>query len=167
MLQIYCGDGKGKTTAAVGLAVRAAGSGMSVGFIQFMKSGVSSEIAILEKIPGIDVKCCDRDYGFFENMTDDGKKDITACHNALLRYAFSQSSDMIILDEFNFAYKNDLIDREAARSLIIDGAGNAEVILTGRNPDEIFLSSADYISEIKCIKHPYRKGVISRKGIEY
>ena len=166
-LHIYCGDGKGKTTASLGLALRASGAGMKVCFVQLMKGGETSELNTLRLIPEITVMRCDRQYPFFKNMTEADKAAITECHGHLLEEAFSGNYDMIILDEFSSAYRYGLVEREKAQRLIFDGKKNAEVILTGRDPDKIFADEADYISEIKCVRHPYEKGVTARKGIEY
>ena len=84
MIEIYCGDGKGKTTSAIGLAIRGAGAGMRVHIIQFLKGSQTSELSILETIPNITVMRCDKDYGFTFNMSDTQKEQLTACHNALL-----------------------------------------------------------------------------------
>lgn len=167
LLHIYCGEGKGKTTAALGLALRASGSGMKVCFLQLMKGGKTSELESLKHLPNIKVIRCDRHYPFFKNMTEADKADITVCHNELLEEAFSGDSDMVIVDEFNSAYRYELMDRELAQKLIFDGLKSAEVILTGREPNKIFTDAADYISEIQCIKHPYEKGITARKGIEF
>ena len=171
LLHIYCGDGKGKTTAAVGLAVRAAGAGMRVHIIQLLKGSDSAEISVLRSIPGITLERCDRNYGFVWNMTDDDKKNITECHNALLDkgYSLARSGDidMLIIDEFNAAYSHGLLDRTKAEKFLTEKPGNAELIITGRNPAEIVLDSADYVSEIKCVKHPYTKGINARRGIEF
>ncbi len=165
MLHIYCGDGKGKTTAALGLAVRAAGAGLRVHIVQLMKGSPTSELAALARIPGISVARCDRDYGFSWKMSERDKSEITECHNRLMGEAFSLGADMVILDEFNSAYANGLLDREAAEKLI--GEAAAEIVLTGRDPDPRFLEKADYISEIQCVRHPYERGVTARKGIEF
>lgn len=167
LLHIYCGDGKGKTTAALGLALRASGAGMKVCFLQLMKGGKTSELESLKHLPNIKVIRCDRHYPFFKNMTEADKADITVCHNELLEETFSGDSDMVIVDEFNSAYRYELMDRELAQKLIFDGLKSAEVILTGREPNKIFTDAADYISEIQCIKHPYEKGITARKGIEF
>lgn len=167
LLHIYCGEGKGKTTAALGLALRASGSGMKVCFLQLMKGGKTSELESLKHLPNIKVIRCDRHYPFFKNMTEADKADITVCHNELLEEAFSGDSDMVIVDEFNSAYRYELMDRELAQKLIFDGLKSAEVILTGREPNKIFTDAADYISELQCIKHPYEKGITARKGIEF
>ena len=167
MLQIYCGDGKGKTTASLGLALRMAGAGMKVAFVQFMKGGDTAELSSLAFIPGITVMRCDRDYGFFNTLSDADKAELTACHNALLERAFSGSYDAVILDELNFAYGHSLMDCKKADELILGFKSDIEVVITGRSPADVFVDAADYISEIRCIRHPYKNGVTARKGIEY
>ncbi|MCM1335155.1 MAG: cob(I)yrinic acid a,c-diamide adenosyltransferase [Bacteroides sp.] len=166
LLHIYCGDGKGKTTAAIGLAIRAAGAGMSVRFVQLLKGGATSELEALALIPKITVTRCDREYGFVKNMSGAEKRSITECHDRLIADAFTAKADMVILDEFNAAYGYGLLDRAAAERLIFEGVKKAEVVLTGRDPAEAFTSAADYLSEIKCVKHPYEKGIAARRGIE-
>ena len=166
-LHIYCGEGKGKTTAAIGLAIRAAGAGMRVCLVQLMKGREVAELDTLKLIPNISVKRCNRFYGFYKNMNENDKSEITVCHNELLKSAFDGKYNMIILDEFNSAYKHGLIDKELAERQILDGKNIAEIVLTGRNPAEIFLENADYVSEITCVKHPYKAGVKGRNGIEY
>ncbi len=167
LLHIYCGDGKGKTTASLGLAMRAYGAGMKVWFVQFMKGGETSELNVLDNLTGLTVMRCDRQYGFFANLTEREKNEISVCHNELLKRAFLSDADMIILDEFNAAYGYGLLDRKMAEGLILGGREKAEIVLTGRNPAEIFVNEADYISEICCVRHPYEKGIFARKGVEY
>ncbi|NLT08055.1 MAG: cob(I)yrinic acid a,c-diamide adenosyltransferase [Ruminococcus sp.] len=170
MLQIYCGNGKGKTTASVGAAVRAAGAGLKTAFIQFLKSGTSSEIAMLERLPGITVlyaSVCDK---FTFQMNDEEKAEVRRCHDRLLAHAgklLSEGLDVLILDEFNAAYKLGLMDRTSAAELILSNKNNAEIIITGREPAPEFTEAADYISEIAAVKHPYENGTAARKGIEY
>ncbi len=170
-LHIYCGDGKGKTTAALGLAVRAAGAGMKVHIVQLLKGSDTAELGVLRGIPGITLARCEKDFGFLWNMTERDKAEITASHNRMLNEGYalarSESADMLILDEFNAAYANGLLDRKAAEEFLINRPYRAEIVLTGRNPAEIFAEAADYVSEIKCVKHPYKKGVAARKGIEF
>ena len=166
-LHIYCGDGKGKTTASLGLAIRAAGAGMKVCFVQFMKGGETAELDTLKLIPNISVHRCDKEYGFLWNMSDNEKDDITVTHNELLTTAFNSGADLVVLDEFNFAYSSGLMDKVLAEKLILDNKASCEIVLTGRDPAEIFIQEADYVSEICCVKHPYEKGVTARKGIEY
>ncbi len=166
MIQIYCGDGKGKTTAAIGLAVRAAGAGIPVCFAQLMKGNQTSEIALLSDIGNITVVRPTKNFGFFKDMTNEDKAELSEIHNELLKRVFSENYKMIILDEFNSAYSYNLLDRALSRELILNSP-DKEIILTGRDPDGIFLEKADYISEIKCVRHPYQKGISARKGIEF
>ena len=180
MLHIYCGEGKGKTTAAVGLAVRGVGAGMEVRFVQFMKGAYSSELSVLERVLGREIRRCDRDYGFYRNMSEQDRIDLTSCHNKLLEFAFYPEfsgnaaadngcgvSKMIVLDEFCAAYAHGLMDMALAERLILGNKENAEVILTGRDPAEIFVGAADYISEIRCLRHPYERGITARRGVEF
>ncbi len=167
LLHIYCGDGKGKTTASLGLALRMAGAGMRVAFVQFMKGGETAELASLARLPEITVMRCERDYGFYGTLTEDEKRELANCHNDLLARAFSGNFDAVILDEFNIAYKYRLLDCENAVRMIADNRERCEIVLTGRDPDEKLLDMADYISEIKCVRHPYKKGIQARKGIEF
>ena len=171
MLQIYCGDGKGKTTAALGLAMRAAGNGMRVHFVQFLKGAPTSELEILKKIPEITVLRCDRDYGFTFQMNDETKARLTERHNQMLSEAmgnvYQGKTDMLVLDEFFAAYHCNLFDRELATRLVFGIHNKTELVLTGRNPEPQFIELADYVSEIKAIKHPYQNGISARAGIEY
>ncbi len=166
ILHIYCGNGKGKTTSAVGLAIRAVGAGLKVIFVQFLKNGNSSEINILEKTENIKVLCCDVCNKFTFQMNSAEKSLVTERHNFMINQAFSEKSDMIILDEFLDAYNKNMIDKEISEKLIFDNTGK-EIVLTGRSPAEIFIEKADYISEINALKHPYERGITARKGIEY
>ncbi len=170
MLHIYCGDGKGKTTAALGLAIRAAGAGLRVHIVQLLKGAPTSELAVLYYVPGITIKRCDRNFGFSWQMNEEDKSEITDCHNQLLEEGFamvrSGEANMLILDEFCAAYAKGLIDRQAADEFLLNKEYPAEIVLTGRDPDKKFLEKADYISEIKCVRHPYQKGIGARKGIE-
>ena len=165
MLHIYCGDGKGKTTAALGLALRAAGSGMHVCIVQFMKGRHTSELNSLLHIPEITVLRCDRDYGFSFQMDDAVRAAVTACHDRLLQQAADMPAEMLVLDEFFAAWRHKLLDREAAMRLVTEC--RAELVLTGRDPDAVFLEMADYVSDIHAVRHPYEKGIPARKGIEY
>ncbi len=170
LIHVYCGDGKGKTTAAIGLAVRAAGSGMRVVLLQFLKGRLVSELESLKLIPGITVIRNENDFGFYHTMSSQDKMDITAYHNENLRKALDMvkdnSCDLLILDEIMAAYKYQLVDCPVIDDLIINKKKELELVLTGRDPAPLFLEKADYISEIKKIKHPYDKNITARKGIE-
>jgi len=167
MIHIYCGDGKGKTTASVGLAVRMAGYKRRVLFMQFLKGSYTGELEILEKCENVTVMRCDRNYGFLPGMTDTDKQNIENCHNANLKYALDNMSnyDMIVLDEIISSYNYSLADKEMVKKIVSEYIG--ELVLTGRDPDEWLCERADYISEIKKVKHPYDNGIVAREGIEY
>ena len=171
MLHIYHGSGKGKTTAAVGLAVRFAGAGGKVLFMQFLKNGTSSEIGILKKTDGITVSCCEKCSKFTFKMNSDEKAEVIAEHNEMLRQAAdfirNEHECLVVLDEFLDAYNKDMLDKGIADELLLLLSDKAEVAVTGRSPDEKFICKADYISCITAEKHPYQRGIKARKGIEY
>lgn len=171
MLHIYHGDGKGKTTAVVGLAVRAAGAGLRVLFMQFLKNGSSSEIGILKGIDGITVMCCEECNKFTFNMNEEEKEAVVKRHDSMLAYAETALSegkaDMVILDEFLDAYNKAMLDTSLASDIVMRFSETAEIALTGRSSDKMFTDRADYISLITAEKHPYTKGIGARKGIEY
>jgi cob(I)alamin adenosyltransferase len=170
LIHVYCGDGKGKTTAALGLAVRAAGSGMRVVILQFLKGRRVSELNSLKLIPGITILRNEKDLGFFNAMTEEDKKLAMSYHNEnlqnVLHMVECKECDMLILDEICAAYRLGLVDKETINQLIINKREDLELVLTGRDPDELFLQHADYVSEIKKIKHPYDKKINARIGIE-
>lgn len=171
LIHIYCGDGKGKTTAALGLAIRAAGSGMKIHIVQFLKGNKTSELESLAEISNITIARPQKNYGFTFSMSDSDRAELTRCHNALLNEAFdkinSGNIQLLILDEFFAAYNNNLIDHTLAEKIVFEKPEMPELVLTGRNPSEKFLNAADYVSEIKAVKHPFIKGISARKGIEY
>lgn len=167
---LYYGTGKGKTTAALGLALRASGSGMKVHIVQFLKGTDTGELHSIEKIENITVSRCDRNYGFSFKMTEKDKAEITLCHNANLEKAIEMAHngrvDMLVLDEIVDAYRLNLIDRQAVINLI-SGEPETEIVMTGHEPEPFFIKCADYVSEVRAVKHPFEKGIGSRKGIEY
>lgn len=170
LIHVYCGDGKGKTTAAMGLAIRAAGSGMKVVILQFLKGRVVSELNSLKLIPNITVLRNEKDLGFFHNMSEENKNLAITYHNENLKKVVEMvdniECDMLILDEICAAYRLCLVDKDIINHLIVNKREDLELILTGREPDELFLKYADYVSEIKKIKHPYDKKINARVGIE-
>ena len=168
LIHVYCGDGKGKTTASLGLAIRCAGSGFKVLISRFLKNNLSGELNILNTIPNICVMGSEKDFGFFFNMSESKKKDAREYFTTQLIQTFEASKDydLLILDEINAAVELELIDEELLISLIMNKPEHLETVLTGRNPSDSIVAMADYVSEIKCVKHPFDKGITSRKGIE-
>lgn len=168
-LHVYCGDGKGKTTASVGLAVRAAGNGMKVLFCQCMKDGSSSEVEMLKKL-GITYLCCTERFGFFWNMTGEQKKAAACAYTGVFEEAAKKASgedyDLLVIDEFMSAYNHGLIDQKKALDFLLHRPEKLEVVLTGRDPGEEILKLADYVTEMRKVKHPFDEGIPARKGIE-
>ena len=170
LIHIYTGDGKGKTTAAVGLSIRYAGCGGKVLFSQFLKDNKSSELNILDKIDAIQLVLCDESFGFYSKMNDETKEKAKAVYGQFLRkiidMATNQDVQMLVLDEVISAYNFNLIDREYLLEFLRNKPDQLEVIMTGRNPAKELLELADYVSEIVKVKHPYDKGIHARVGIE-
>lgn len=171
LVHIYCGDGKGKTTASVGAAVRAAGSGKKVVIKRFLKNDQSGEVEVLKKIPEITLLPCTRQFGFSWKMSPQEREEAKTYYNEELekawKMALDQDSDMLILDEAVGACSLGFINEERLLVLISSKPEKLEVILTGRNPSKALLASADYVTEMVMRAHPYTRGIPARKGIEY
>lgn len=169
LIHIYCGDGKGKTTAAIGLAVRAAGSGKKVLLLQFFKDGKSSEFSALAHVPGIETVPQTRTFGFSWTLTPEEKEEARSYYAGLLEEAFRRAGgfDLLVLDEAMSACTTGMIDEARLLALLAGKPAELEVVLTGRNPSQALLDAADYVTEMKKIKHPYERGIAARKGIEY
>ncbi len=170
LTHIICGDGKGKTTSAVGCALRAKGSGMKVVFVSMMKDGTSSENELM-KNAGITLMHCDKYYGFTFEMTDQEKAGLIECHNKLLTDAYELAqngeAEMLVIDEFFCACEYELCDMLLAKKIVFEKPYETELVLTGHSVSKEFLDAADYISRIENERHPFEKGVLARKGIEY
>ena len=169
LIHVYCGDGKGKTTAAMGLALRAAGSGKRVLLLQFFKDGKSSEFAALEQVEGIDVIAQTKTFGFSWTLTDSQKAEAAEYSSGLLEEAFSRAEGygLLVLDEAMSACANRMISETRLLELLEHKPAELEVVLTGRTPPQAVLDAADYVSEICKRKHPFEKGVPAREGIEF
>lgn len=171
LMHLYWGDGKGKTTAAIGLAVRAAGTGEKVIFAQFMKGGQTGELAVLQGIETIQVMRSDKEFPFYAQMTQEQKQELTAIHNKILDDILQKVTagkyGMVVLDEITYPNEWGLLDCGKLRKLLKTAEGKIEVVCTGRNPASFLWDSADYITEMKAIRHPFEKGIGAREGIEY
>ena len=171
LIHIYCGDGKGKTSAATGLAVRAAGCGKQVLFARFLKNEESGELEILDRIPEIHVIHLERSYGFYRTLTEEEQAEVRQMYEALwqdiVRRAETDVYDVLVMDEFMAAYNYGLIGHDAAFAFLREKPERLEVVLTGRDPDEDLVELADYVSEIRKVKHPFDRGIRARRGIEY
>lgn len=168
-IHIYCGDGKGKTTAAMGLAVRAAGSGGRVVIVQFLKDGSSSEFAALAHVPGIEVIPQTKKFGFTWTLSETERAAARAYYNSLLETAATRADGaaLLVLDEAFGAVAAGLLDEERLSAVLARKSADLEVALTGRNPSTALLETADYVTEMRKIKHPFDRGIAARKGIEF
>jgi cob(I)alamin adenosyltransferase len=167
-LQIYTGDGKGKTTAATGLAVRAAGAGLRVFIGQFIKSDDSAEMCILRKrFPEITIEQFGAG-GFITKTPSDA--DLTHAHNGIkkLQQALTEGNyDVVIADEANGALSAGIISLQELMSLAELRPDCVELVITGRNAHPKLIEKADLVTEMCNIKHCYDAGIPARRGIEY
>ena len=167
LVQIYTGNGKGKTTAALGLALRAAGAGLKIYIGQFIKSKAYSEIKTLKKIKNIKIE----QYGRGCFIKGKPKKiDIEYAQKGLheaQKNIMSRKYDMIILDEVIIALKLSMIKTKDILNAIKRKPRSVELVLTGRYCPRGLLKHADLVTEMKELKHPYKKGIKARLGIEY
>lgn len=170
LIHLYEGDGKGKTTAALGLCIRFAGNGGTVVFTQFLKGNDSGELKILEQIEGIRLLRCERSFGFTFQMTREEKKEAAAYYSShlkqVLETAVRKKAGLFVLDEIISAYNHRMIEQEVLLSFLKNKPEGMEVVLTGRGPAEELLALADYVTYMEKRKHPYDKGISARKGIE-
>lgn len=169
LVHIYCGDGKGKTSAAIGLAVRAAGRGRRVVIARFLKSDDSGEVEALKAIPSVQVIPCRKNFGFVFRMDEETRKRAAAYNEALFEEAAecSDSADLLVLDEIVAAVNYGMVSEKRVLSFLRSRPEKLEVVLTGRDPSPSLKEAADYISEIRKEKHPFDKGISAREGIEY
>jgi len=167
LIHIYYGQGVGKTTRAVGLAIRAAGVGLKVNFVQFMKSGTSGEILIFATIPNIRYQCPGR-HPFILSR---GPETIHYEHAAeALRYAYEaveKGAELLICDEILNTLIFELLKKEQVVELIRMCRGKTELVMTGVSAPSDLIDLADYVTELRQIKHPYYIGTKARRGIEF
>ena len=165
MIHYYFGSGKGKTSAAVGACVRAVGNGLRCAVVQFLKNGSSGEVEPLCSL-GVDIFSC-RFEGvrFFSRMSGDEQADVIRTHNENLRRVLSGGYQMLILDELGDAADKQAVDPELIQAVL--SLPQTEIIVTGHKRSEQFMRCADYITEFRCIAHPYQNGQKARKGFEF
>lgn len=169
---VYTGDGKGKTTAALGMALRAAGHGEKTLMVQFIKSFQNyGEIKFVKKHDcGIEIKTMGKGYVKIKGDRHPFEEHVKTAKKAL-QYAkeqiLSKKYDIVVLDEINIALDKKLITVQEIAELIQQKPPDLHLILTGRTAPKKLIQIADLVSEVREIKHPYRKGVLAQKGIEY
>ncbi|WP_167957652.1 cob(I)yrinic acid a,c-diamide adenosyltransferase [Anaerosporobacter faecicola] len=169
-IHIYYGEGKGKTTAAIGLAIRAIGAGKQVLLARFLKTNSSSEINALKQLPNITIIPTNTVFGYYYTLSSEEKKSAYAYYQKLLvdtcTLAYEGHYDLLILDELTYAYCYEFIDLDYLLQFLKNRPTQLEIVITGKHPSPELLNLADYASEIKKIRHPYDKGVLPREGIE-
>ena len=153
LLHLYYGDGKGKTTAAMGLALRALGSGKRVVIVQFLKGGNSGEIPLLAKL-GAEIYRGKAGQKFVFQMNEAEKAATRELQNRNLQNAMNRPADL-------------MVDKALLQKAVRERPAARECVLTAHQPPQWMLDEADYVTEMKCHRHPYQKGVPARKGIEY
>lgn len=171
MVQVYCGDGKGKTTAALGLCLRAAGHGKRVLLVQFLKGQPTGELASLARIPEVTVlrgKASEKftfqmDERELQQTYDLNTKNLLTVQEQVRAGDYS----LVVLDEIFAALSCELVDEDLLRHLLEGLPEAVELVLTGRNPPDWVLERADYITEMVCRRHPYDRGISAREGIEF
>ena len=174
LVQIYTGDGKGKTTAAFGLALRAAGHGAKVLIYQFLKPASLDlgERAAIKSIPSITIKILDQAWDMLKSFDDEQavasvRIAISNTFDELTEIAKSKACDVIILDEIVFCLGKGLASLEDIKKIIESRRRSVEIVMTGRGATAELIALADLVTEMKMIKHPYNNGISGRKGIEY
>ncbi len=187
-VQVYTGEGKGKTTAAIGLAIRAIGAGKKVLFLQFMKSKVYSEHNVLPNIEGVTLKTVGKPFFIIKqgmktadelarwgdevvvfesgNPPDDYVRLIEEGYEYAVQAVSSGDYDLVILDEYNMALFFELISWDKTKVLLDARNGETELVFTGRGAPQELIDKADLVTEMKEVKHYYLQGVMARKGIE-
>lgn len=171
-VQVYTGNGKGKTTAAIGQGVRSAGNELKVYMVQFLKTFDTGELKSIKKLePYFQIFRFETPRGFFWTLNDKEKEELKIeiqeaykfCYEALEK----NKCDVLIMDEIMGALSNKLVSVEQILELIKIKPKSLELILTGRNVPEEIVKKADLVTEMKEIKHYFEKGVVAREGIEY
>lgn len=198
MIHAYIGNGKGKTTAAMGLALRAAGNDWHVAIVQFLKSGASGETHLLADLPNVSVRAGKGTAKFTFAMDDADRTRARTVHDANLAAAIDEiavighpldenadsipeaqsdgrmseaskptyAGSMLVLDEVLDAIADQLVDEALVRRALELSDARTEIVLTGRSTPPFVAEAADYITDMRCVRHPYQKGVRARKGVE-
>ena len=170
MIHIYCGDGKGKTTAAMGLAVRSAGRGNGVVIAQFLKNADTGERAILGKVPGVALMDAPEVMKFVFQMTPEERAAERARETALFQAAAERAvregAGLLVLDELCAGVSTGMVPLGLVTEFLDHCPGTLEVVITGRDPAAELLERADYVTEMRKVKHPFDAGVGPRMGVE-
>lgn len=172
LIQVYCGNGKGKTTAAIGLGIRAIGNNYKVIMIQFLKNDSTGECRMIKTLePDFKIFHFEKKRGFTWQLNEDEKQELRSETSNALKFASkvmdTGQCDVLILDEVLNSLELGFVTEEEICELIDGKSEDVELVLTGRNLPDSIAQRADYISRIEDIKHPMEKGIDARKGIEF
>lgn len=171
LVQIYTGDGKGKTTAALGLVLRAAGHGLRAHIVYFMKGDPrygAEEDKVLSLLPGVSVvRFGQADFVTMPGGRAGDREQARAALAEARRATLSGDYDLVVLDEVNVAMSLGLISADDVLALLAERPGKVELVLTGRGAPASVIQQADLVTEMVEVKHPYAKGVLARAGIDY
>ena len=171
LIHVYCGDGKGKTTTGMGLCARAAGYGLRVLIYQFMKDNSTSERKLLSLSGNVTIIDGLTEEKFSFQMTPEEKEERRAYYAGQLRTvtqkACEEHYDLLFLDEVIYTIRAGLLDESLVLDFLKKKPARLEVILTGQEPSQALIDAADYVSEIRKVKHPFDRGIPAREGIEH
>lgn len=171
LIEIYTGDGKGKTTAAVGLCVRALGRGFKVYMVQFLKGRDTGELHILKDYKNFKVFRFQTSDKFFWQMTEEEKTELRIemkkAYELIENVLKNNECDLLILDEIMGVIHNNIYSIDDVLKLMDEKPDTIEMVMTGRNAPEAIIDKADLVTEMKLIKHPFEKGIPARYGIEF
>jgi cob(I)alamin adenosyltransferase len=171
LIQVYTGDGKGKTTAALGQGLRACGRGLKVCMVQFLKGGDTGELHSVEKLyPLFEIFRFEKERGFFWTLSEQEKRelkeDIDRGFEFIRGVVANKECDILIIDELLGVLSNKLLETDEVLKLLTEKPENMEIIITGRNASKEIIEAADLVTEMKQIKHYFNNGVHAREGIE-
>lgn len=166
LVHLYWGEGKGKTSAAMGLALRALGAGWRVVIVQFLKGTDTGEVPMLQRLGAEIYRGCAGQKFVFQ-MDAAEKAETRRLQTENLRAALSRPADLLILDEACAAWQLEMVDRTLLQAAVLQKPAAQELVLTGRAPAGWMAERADYSTEMRCCRHPYEKGAAARKGVEF
>ena len=169
IIQVYTGPGKGKTTAATGLIVRALGQGLKVLLVRFLKpvDPPSSELLILQQLPGLEIVSAGLGGIDARQRPDELRRNVSATFTAVRPKILSGDYDLVVLDEFNGVLHKGYLPLDQGLELLRQRPAGTELVLTGRNAPQEVLELADLVSVIEAYRHPFSAGLVARPGIEY
>lgn len=169
IIQVYTGPGKGKTTAATGLIIRALGQGFKVLLVRFLKpvDPPSSELLILQQLPGLEIVSAGLGGIDARRRPDELSRNVSETFVAVRPKVLSGDYDLVVLDEFNGVLHKGYLSLEMGLELLRQRPAGTELVLTGRNAPQEVLALADLVSQIEAYRHPFSEGLSARPGIEY